>query len=343
MNKPSVYVGTYRKYNEGSIAGGWISLTECKDYSDFIAKCRQLHKDESDPEFMIQDLEDFPDGLSCGEWIGESDFNDIIQASQGEDKPIIRIVNYSERAIAVVGDTKPIKEHLKEIGGRFNAKLSCGAGWIFSIKKKADIERLLADTPVAQAETSDAKDELFEFFCKEYEKVWKNDLSMLEYKKKYYSGAIRLSNGGILEFVKPSIETSFCFGYSDFGQGMSYTEAKRAEKAASSEKYFLQQNLKEFDRKIKGLSSKDDCSTYDWYIERVSYNGNKLNVWRLAYMNISNVDNKYGEYEILAPADREAVINGLKNERKKFEKRLHTYLKRYGTSKLRTWTYWVDE
>ena len=32
-----------------------------------------------------------------------------------------------------------------------------------------------------------------------------------------------------------------------------------------------------------------------------------------------------------------------KEEREKFEKRLRTYLKRYGTSKLRTWTYWLDE
>ena len=32
----------------------------------------------------------------------------------------------------------------------------------------------------------------------------------------------------------------------------------------------------------------------------------------------------------------------LKEERAKFEKRLHTYLKRYGTSKLHTWTYWAD-
>lgn len=49
----------------------------------------------------------------------------------------LRMVDYSEKAVAVVGDTKAVKDLLKSMGGRFNSRLSCGAGWIFS-KKKAD-------------------------------------------------------------------------------------------------------------------------------------------------------------------------------------------------------------
>lgn len=53
----------------------------------------------------------------------------------------IEIVDYSEKAIAVFGDTKAIKEQLKELGGRFNPALNYNgekrAGWIFS-KKQAD-------------------------------------------------------------------------------------------------------------------------------------------------------------------------------------------------------------
>lgn len=48
-----------------------------------------------------------------------------------------QIVDYSEKAIAIVGDTKPVKDILRNLGGRFNARLSCGAGWVFS-KSKAD-------------------------------------------------------------------------------------------------------------------------------------------------------------------------------------------------------------
>lgn len=53
----------------------------------------------------------------------------------------VSIIDYSEKAIAVIGDTYPIKGKLKELGGRFNKFLSCGAGWIF---RKADLEIIKA-------------------------------------------------------------------------------------------------------------------------------------------------------------------------------------------------------
>ena len=85
MSNPRVYVGTWAKYNRGSIAGGWLALNECKDYQAFMRKCKALHRSERDPEFMIQDTEDFPDGLSCGDWLSEQDFLDVKQAvSEGD-------------------------------------------------------------------------------------------------------------------------------------------------------------------------------------------------------------------------------------------------------------------
>lgn len=41
------------------------------------------------------------------------------------------------------GDTKPIKEQLKELGGKFNFRLSCGAGWIFQKSKLEEVQKLL--------------------------------------------------------------------------------------------------------------------------------------------------------------------------------------------------------
>lgn len=55
--------------------------------------------------------------------------------------------DYSEKALAVFGDTKPIKDQLKAIGGRFNPCLTYNgnkkAGWIFSKKHRAEIEKLI--------------------------------------------------------------------------------------------------------------------------------------------------------------------------------------------------------
>ena len=48
----------------------------------------------------------------------------------------LQIIDYSEKAVAVIGETRAVKDKLKELGGRFNAKLSCGPGWIFSKSKK---------------------------------------------------------------------------------------------------------------------------------------------------------------------------------------------------------------
>lgn len=55
----------------------------------------------------------------------------------------ITIIDYSEKAIAVIGNTKPLKEELKELGGRFNFRLSCGAGWIFSKKDEDKVRKFL--------------------------------------------------------------------------------------------------------------------------------------------------------------------------------------------------------
>jgi len=60
---PRIYVGTYAKYNSGSIAGKWLDLEDYSDKDEFLKACAELHKDESDPEFMFQDFEGFPRSL----------------------------------------------------------------------------------------------------------------------------------------------------------------------------------------------------------------------------------------------------------------------------------------
>lgn len=58
--RPALYVGTYAKYNNGSIAGKWMYLERYDDKKEFLTACAELHKDEADPEFMFQDFEGFP-------------------------------------------------------------------------------------------------------------------------------------------------------------------------------------------------------------------------------------------------------------------------------------------
>jgi len=58
-----------------------------------------------------------------------------------KDKVEIDIIKYSDKAIAVIGDTKPIKDILRSFGGRFNPRLTCGAGWVFSARKEKEIRQ----------------------------------------------------------------------------------------------------------------------------------------------------------------------------------------------------------
>ena len=70
-NQPRVYVGTYGKYNNGSIKGAWLNLADYADKDAFYSACAELHKDESDPELMFQDHEGIPEGM-----ISESSIED---------------------------------------------------------------------------------------------------------------------------------------------------------------------------------------------------------------------------------------------------------------------------
>lgn len=60
----------------------------------------------------------------------------------------LEIVDYSEKAVVVFGDTKAIKDQLKELGGRFNPALKHNgekrAGWIFGKKQADKVKKLMA-------------------------------------------------------------------------------------------------------------------------------------------------------------------------------------------------------
>lgn len=67
----SIYVGTYAKYNAGSIEGKWLDPEDYADKDAFLEACADLHKDEADPELMFQDWEDIPEGMVTGSHVEE--------------------------------------------------------------------------------------------------------------------------------------------------------------------------------------------------------------------------------------------------------------------------------
>lgn len=76
---------------------------------------------------------------------GKEDAAGVVEYVKAE---CLEIVDYSEKAIAVFGDTKAIKDQLKDLGGRFNPALNYDgekrAGWIFSKEQADKVRELLA-------------------------------------------------------------------------------------------------------------------------------------------------------------------------------------------------------
>lgn len=63
ISEARVYVGTFHKYNTGSLYGKWLELSDYSDIEEFYDACKQLHADEEDPEYMYQDYENLPHEL----------------------------------------------------------------------------------------------------------------------------------------------------------------------------------------------------------------------------------------------------------------------------------------
>ncbi|VDB02155.1 hypothetical protein BANRA_05489 [Klebsiella pneumoniae] len=94
ITTPSVYVGTYHKYNCGSIAGAWLDLTDFDSSEEFYERCRELHANEADPEFMFQDWEGIPSGMASECHINWDFINGFKQArEEGNEAAFVAFVD----------------------------------------------------------------------------------------------------------------------------------------------------------------------------------------------------------------------------------------------------------
>lgn len=61
----------------------------------------------------------------------------------------LEVLDYSEKSIAVFGNSTSVKEELKKMGGKYNANLKnngeTAPGWIFSNSKKDAVTKFIDD------------------------------------------------------------------------------------------------------------------------------------------------------------------------------------------------------
>lgn len=192
--------------------------------------------------------------------------------------------------------------------------------------------------------------------------------AMIDYYNKECSYILTLSDGSHVIFKKPRIETSFCFGYGQYGistdeEQKSATEM--ADYARENQNYFLEENLRQFNHKIDILKAYIcKLTNYDQWVDQYLRSGtnydlsnyeicaykhaSKFDYFKISSIHIYNADSIYNKIDnenetvITNIDDLKNILSVYEYEKAKFEKRLNTYLKKYGLSKLKTWSYLVD-
>lgn len=154
-------------------------------------------------------------------------------------------------------------------------------------------------------------------------------------QKSYLDSLIRLSNGKIVEIEKPKMQTNFCFGYGWVDPNGEEEDAadKMAEYAKKSQEYFIKKNLEQVDKIIERANNAG-YKGYLWSSGNLIYSVSFMDEYRRMYARDKG--------EELTEEDKTTYINALQACKARFEKRLQTYLKRYGMSKVRTWSYVID-
>lgn len=185
---------------------------------------------------------------------------------------------------------------------------------------------------------------LFEQYKEALADVWGKDINMINYCMKNTVVIIPLSNNCLVPLDKETIKTEFFFGYSDIGQGRSYDENNKLVEETNNTlvEYFMNHNL-EHDEAI--INSLIDASNDSYYkiIKVEGYDLRKNSKYTICRIHINNPWSYEYKGTELTTDEINNVIEGYKIYKEKFEKRLETYLKKYGTSKLSIRTYWIDE
>lgn len=294
----AVYCGTYKKYNEGSLDGGWLHLGRYQNGAAFLEACKKLHADESDPEFMYQDSEYLPDEFYSESCIYPEVFEVIQAIKQMNPDKQAAFADFCERG-ACIPDMFDVEEFLLT----------------YKPNKK----------PRKTAQSEDMK-EFSELF-----KTW--------YYLDHTAEALKVDEKHFITFDKQDLEKSFCFGWSCQG-GMTYEEATDMCHNFS-EADFKAGNLKRFDNKyihrLKAIEEKQIKLKREYVTSKES--GAEI-------MYITTDRDVSGDITLSVEDStklREAYKQKVQDLRNEFEKRLDAYLKKYGLSKIRRWTYCADD
>ena len=196
--------------------------------------------------------------------------------------------------------------------------------------------------------------------------VWHGNKRMTDYCTNKVAVLAEFPNGDFIPIDKQTIETRFCFGES----GYDYDDAQEsAHVARTSEQYFKRENMREFIRWNDSINEQ-----YEMFWDVPHLPNNVMVIWERHYSGQPEtshlkaigferaswlLDSMGGSAYVRELPGKKLEIRGLpchivtKEEldiireaylqaANEHSKKIDTYLKRYGLSKVHAWTYWRD-
>lgn len=193
----------------------------------------------------------------------------------------------------------------------------------------------------------------------EFAKVWK-DTKTIDYCTNKALNTVTMDDGTILVIDKKAIETRFCFGE----DGYDYDEAAAsAQHARTSCEYLKRENMRHFDEWLETIDGTISGEGRFFVTIRGKRYTGQANGCKLGHIELRRdveVLNDLGGSAYLAELPGQTITeagsgskyyiptrdelarirSAYEAARAAHEKKVDAYIKRYGTSKVHSWTYW---
>lgn len=186
------------------------------------------------------------------------------------------------------------------------------------------------------------------FYKKEYSYFKENNYNT------YFKYIVKLKGDLYYHIETPSIRTSFCYA-DDYDDYSDYNDPNnswnKCEKARTDQEYFKRKNLEAINEKIQMIEEQYKIFTLIKHyndndnivsLNQVRWAGIFDNPVILDYHSLKELEAGTDYIRVLTPEDKETILTAYKQVKKDFEKRIETYLKKYGLSKINVWTYWQN-
>lgn len=195
--------------------------------------------------------------------------------------------------------------------------------------------------------------ELKQVYREELKKAWSSP-DMVEFCTKQAAFIIE-HNDHLYRIDKPRIVTSFCFGHGYCGITTQEDEDRAgdmAHHARTSQEYFIAENLSGLNEALDDLHKIREEMGYNW----AEGSAPRLMVAIGPHYYSQSADCRLNSFSVVRSWDYhdasrplcwdvdfiDKLIAGYEQVTADFTKRLNTYLKRYGLSKVRSWSFLSD-